>query len=130
MNLVSIVRLCQPRRTSHSRQVVEVRIGGLQIRTVVESAGGNQDVGCRGGHSPGTCLRRQFVRLPPNLTVDCQLGDDAGEFPQHVSFVCSAGTVPEFQLDDRAPAGIPAVERGLYAGVHTGIAIGPKEMNP
>lgn len=81
MNLVRLAHLCQTSRTSHSRQVVEVRIGGLQIRTVVESAGGNQDIRCRGGHSPGPRMRRQFVRLSPNLTVDCQLGDDAGEFP-------------------------------------------------
>ena len=119
-----------PLQTSHSRQVVEVRIGGLQIRTVVESAGGNQDIGCRRAHSLGPRLRSQFVSLPPNVTVDRQIRENPSELPQHPSFVASPGTVPEFQLHDRTPACFPALQRRLHARVHAGIAIGPKEVDP
>ena len=122
--------LHQARRPPNRCQVIEVRVRGLESGTVSKSARGNKNIGGRDGDSSLSGSGCQHVRPGPDLPVDRQLWQHTGEFPQHLAFTCPPGAVPEFQLNQWAPAGFPAPERPFDACTDLWVAVRSKEVDP
>jgi hypothetical protein len=68
--------------------------------------------------------------LAPDRFIDGQGRQHALELAQHRTLPLAARAVPQFQADNRAPAGFAVLERALEAGAHRRIAIGTQEMDP
>ena len=109
--------------TLNRGQQGEVGVGGFDGRAVADRAGGNDYVRRRYGDAPCPCLAREFVGRLPGLLVNGQVGQGFREVPKHLPFPLATGTVPELELDHRAPAGLAACERGFDAGTDDWIAI-------
>ena len=120
----------QAHRSPDCRQMIEVRIGGFEIGSVPEGAGSDQDIRCRNRHSPAPRAGPQLVRHGPDLPVDRQLRHHASEFPQYLAFAGTSGAVPEFELDQRAPASLSVRQRRFNACLNIAVAIRPKHVNP
>ena len=122
--------LRQARRPPNRCQVIEVRVRGLEAGTVSKSAHGNKNIGGRDGDSSLSGSGCQLVRPGPDLPVDGQLWQHTGEFPQHLAFTRPPGAVPEFQLNQWAPAGFPAPEHPFDACADLWVAVRSKEVDP
>ena len=82
------------------------------------------------GHPLGSGPSGKFERHAPHICIDRKGGERSGEFSQNLLFLVPASAVPEFQLDQLTPAGLPARQRCLDTGVDSPIASWAKHVNP
>ena len=102
----------------------------LKLHLVASCAGGDQDVGSRDRDAGRTCASCKFERGGPNVIVDGEFGQQSLEIPQYFFFSIAARAIPQFQPDDRAPAGLAGIKRAGYAVPDCRIPIRPKHVNP
>ena len=82
------------------------------------------------GNSPGPGPGCQFVRHGPDLAIDRQLGQHASKLTQDLLFACPAGAVPEFELNQRAPTGLPVLQSGFNTRPDIVVTLRAKQVYP
>ena len=114
----------------HGCQKLEVRICGFERGPVAAGAGGNDYISGRGGNALGSRSPRQVAGHPPDLFVDGKLGEGAGKIPQNLLFLLPGGTIPQFELHQWAPTGLPRGQRRFDASANRGVAARTEHVYP
>ena len=91
---------------------------------------GDEHVGRRSGYAAGARSPREIVRGLPDAAVDGYVGERAGEVAQDPVFLSPAGTVPQLELNRRAPAGLPGPQRGVDAAADLRVTLRTQEVYP
>jgi hypothetical protein len=112
-------------------QRVEIRIGRLNTRTVMERARGDQNI--RGGNcSPlGACATRQIERHCPHIIINLQFGKCSFQISKYRTLTLGLRAVPKFEPDQRTPTRLAAFREHTFdPSPNICVALRPEEMNP
>jgi hypothetical protein len=111
-------------------QRVEIRVGRLNTRTVMEGASGDQNI--RGGscYSLGACPTRQIKGYCPNIIIDLQLREGSLQISKYYTLTLGTSAVPKFKPNQRTPTRFAIREHTFDPSPNFFVTLWPQEMNP
>ena len=115
---------------AHGCQQLEVRIRRFESGTVAAGTSRNDHISGRYSNTLGSRSSRQVAGHLPDLFVNGKLQEGAGKVPQNFLFLLPRGTIPQFELHQRTPTGLPRGQCCFDAGSNRGVAIRPKHVYP
>jgi hypothetical protein len=111
-------------------QRVEIRIGRLNTRTVMERAGGDQNIGSGNCYPLGACATRQIARRRPHIIINLQFGKCSFQISKYRTLTSGLRAVPKFEPDQRTPTRLAFREHTFDPSPNFFITLRPQEMNP
>ena len=111
-------------------QRVEVRIGRLYTRTVMERARGDQNI--RGGNCDplGARATRQIKGHLPNIIINLQFREGSLKVSKYGTLTLGPRAVPKLEPDQRTPTRFAFRERTFDPAPNFFITLWPQKMNP
>jgi hypothetical protein len=111
-------------------QRVEIRIGRLNSRTVMERARSDQNIRGWNGYALGARATRQIKRRSPNVIINLQLRESSLQISKHGTLTLGPRPVPKFESDQRTPTRFAIRERTFDPSPYFFITLWPQEVNP
>jgi hypothetical protein len=111
-------------------QRVEIRIGRLNTRTVMERARGDQNIRGGNGYPLGTCATRQIKRRCPHTIINLQFGKCSFQISKYRTLTLGPRAIPKFEPNERTPTRLAFREHTFDPSPNFFITLRPQEMNP
>jgi hypothetical protein len=107
-----------------------VRIKGFYSHIMTASAGRDEDVCRRRNPAALPAQTGQTTRACPNLVSNRQIVNPKLVFPQDPPIAFTAGAIPEFEPDERAPCRFILLEKSNDPFADRGFSAMAKVMHP